>query len=184
MPILENCAVYFVRCNKDFPSKTFNEENPTWEVQIRTTDKKQKKEWEDLNLAVKSVIPDEGDPFWRVSLRKKSLKKDKNTGDMVPTMPPACVDGNLDPVDPDTIGHGSIANVEIFQYEYTKKGSTEKAVGTVLRGMQVTTHVVYKPKPFTPGPAFAKTETTRIMPKAETAESNDSEDITEDDVAF
>jgi hypothetical protein len=181
MPIFQNCTVFFVRCDPRFPSKVFNEDNPTWEIQLRTTDKAQKKEWENANLPVKSVLPDEGDPYWRVALRKKSLKKDKTTGEMVPTKAPTVVDGNLDPIEPNSVGNGSICNVDVFMYEYPKKGTTEVATGCVLRGIQVTTHVVYKPKPFVIGPAFEKTETVRIVPPPKGA----TEEIDpEDDVAF
>lgn len=138
MPIIKNAEVYFCKVNPTRPNAKFNKKNPTWEVQIRTTSKEQKKDWEKLNLAVKAVVPDEGEPFFRVNLRKKSIKEDGE-----PSSPVTVVDGKLDPINPDSIGNGSVANVRIFQYEYSNEG--KKGIASVLMALQLTKHIVYAP---------------------------------------
>ena len=139
MALIKNVEIYFAKLNPKRPNPKFNKENPTWEVQIRTTDKEKKKEWETLNLAVKAVVPDEGVPYYRVNLRKKSIKEDGDN-----SSPVSVVDGKLNPIDPDSIGNGSIGNIRVFQYEYTNAGN--KGIASVLMGMQLTKHIVYTPQ--------------------------------------
>lgn len=139
MPILKNCELWFVKADR--PNNKFNKKNPTWECQIRTTDKEVKKVWESHSLNVKAVIPDEGAPYYKVNLRKKSIKEDGEPASRIDV-----VDGRLKPLDPNTIGNGSIGNIRIFQYEYPREGGG-KGVASVLMGIQVTKHIVYKPRP-------------------------------------
>lgn len=141
MTILRDCELHFVKLDPKRPNNKFNKQNPTWEAQIRTHSKEQKKEWEALNLPVKAIVPDEGEPYFRVNLRKKSIKVDGER-----SSPVNVVDGKLNPIDPNTIGHGSIGNVRIFQYTYEKPDGTEGIV-SVLMGVQVTKLLVYTPKP-------------------------------------
>lgn len=136
MPIIKGAELYFSKLNPKRPNSKFNKKNPTWEVQIRTEDKAKKKEWEDLGLAVKAVIPDDGLPYYRVNLRKKSIKEDGEN-----SSPVSVVDGKLNPVDPDSIGNGSIGNIRIFQYEYTNEG--KKGIASVLMAVQLIKHLVY-----------------------------------------
>jgi hypothetical protein len=138
--IIQNTEVWFVKANPARPNNKFNKKNPTWECQIRTSDKDVKKAWEAMKLSVKAVVPDEGSPYWRVNLRKKSIKEDGEA-----SSPVKVVSGSLKPLDPDTIGNGSIANVRIYQYEYDKEGGG-KGTANVLMGIQVLKHIVYVPK--------------------------------------
>ena len=136
--------LYFCKLDPERPNAKFNRENPTWEVQIRTTDREVKKDWESKGLLVKAVVPDEegASPYWRVNLRKKSIKNSGEKSSPVPV-----VDGKLRPLDPNTIGNGSIGNIRIYQYEYPKKDKTGKGIVSVLMGVQIIKHVVYTPKP-------------------------------------
>jgi hypothetical protein len=141
MPIIKDCELWFCKLNPKRPNNRFNKENPTWECQIRTKDKSVKKIWEEFSLPVKAVVPDDGEPYFRVNLRKKSIKEDKE-----PASPIRVINGKLEDIDPDTIGNGSVGNIRVFQYEYpNKKGG--KGIASVLMGIQVTKHIVYKPKP-------------------------------------
>lgn len=130
MTIINNCELWFAKLGK--PNNKFNKENPTWELQIRTSDKAVKSAWEGLNLAVKGIVPDEGPPFWRVNLRKKSIKADGS-----PAAPIKVVNGKLEEIDPNSIGHGSIGNVRIFQYEY-QDAKKQTKIASILMGVQVT----------------------------------------------
>ena len=143
MAILKNCEIHFAKLDPKRPNSKFNKKNPTWELQLRTYSKEQKKEWEALNLGVKVIMPDDDDekPFFRVNLRKKSIKENGEASE-----PVRVVNGALENIDPNTIGNGSIAHVRIFQYEYPKEGGG-KGIATVLMGIQLVKHIVYTPKP-------------------------------------
>jgi len=164
MPIINNAEIWFAKLDPKRPNNKFNKTNPTWECQIRTTDKSVKKEWEAMNLPVKAIVPDEGETYFRVNLRKKSIKVDKE-----PASPVTVVNGSLEEIDPNTIGNGSIGNIRIFQYDYTKKDGSPGVV-SVLMGVQITKHLVYKPKPR--GDEFS-------MAEFETIDADDADDSDE-----
>ena len=136
--ILQNCEIWYAKLNPKRPNRRLNKENPTWEVQLRTTDKNVKKDWEDKNLNVRAIVPDEGEPYFRVNLKRKSLKADGT-----PNNPPEAVYGKGKPVDVDTIGNGSIANVRIWQYEYTDKLG-KKGIASILDAIQLVKHIVFE----------------------------------------
>jgi len=143
MAILKKCEIWHIRLDPKRPNSKYNKKNPTWELQIRTRDKEQKKAWEELNLPVKAVIPEGDDekPYYRVNLRKKSIKKDGE-----PSSPVGVKDGALRDIGPNTIGNGSIANIRVFQYQYPKEDGTQ-GVASVLMGIQVTKHILYEAPP-------------------------------------
>jgi len=146
--ILSNVELYFAKLDPANPNSRFDKDNPTWEVQIRTKDKAVAKEWKDNNLR---VTPDENDEgvFYRANLKKKSKKRDGS--DMAPVN---VVAGDLSPVNPLTIGNGSIANLSVFQYDY--KVSGKEGIASMLMGVQITTLNEYTPRPKEGG--FAPTE--------------------------
>jgi hypothetical protein len=137
--ILSNVELFFAKLDPANPNSRFDKENPTWEVQIRTKDKAVAKSWKDQNLR---VTPDENDDgvFYRSNLKKKSKKRDGS--DMAPVN---VVAGDLSPVDPSTIGNGSIANLSVFQYDYNVSG--KEGIASMLMGVQITTLNEYKPAP-------------------------------------
>ena len=161
--IIKNCELWYAKLDPKRPNSRFSKKNPTWEVQIRTSDKEVVKIWEQSNLKCKPVIPDEGDPYWRVNLKKRSIKSDDTPAD-----PVQVVDGNLDPVNPNSIGNGSIGNIRLFQYDY--ENEDQKGVASILMGIQLTKHILYKPKP---GESFEETETEIIAPSEEEMEDDD-----------
>jgi hypothetical protein len=138
MAIIKNAELWYTKLDPKRPNARFDKNNPSWEAQIRTTSKEQKKEWEELGLRVSAVIPDEDDakPFYKVNLRKRKYRADGTEGEA-----PDVVDGNLQPVDPNTIGNGSIGNIRIYQYE-SKQDST-KLVSVLMR-IQLVKHIVYQ----------------------------------------
>jgi hypothetical protein len=165
MSFLNNVKLYFVKCDPKRPNAFYNKENPTWEVQIRTHDRVQAKEWESQGIPLKVVIPDpekddaetvKAGPYWKTVLRKRSKKKDDDGNLTIANGPVEVMDGHLNDIDPNTIGNGSIGNLRIFQYDYPKGEGTGTA--TVLMGIQVTTHKLYTPTRET----FGQTETVRI----------------------
>lgn len=167
MALIKNAELYFAKLDPKRPSAKYNKENPTWELQIRTQDPEQKKQWEGLDLKPKLIVYSErdtehaGEPIlvngkkqWRVNLRKRSLDKDKE-----PTNPVEVVDGNMEKVDPNTIGNGSIGNLRIYQYVY----GDENKVATVLMKVQLVKHIVYVRKPSDDD--FEMLETETILPE-------------------
>lgn len=158
MAILENCEVHFLRANPKFPNAKYDKENPTWEVQLRTTDVAQMKQWDELGIPVKAIIPKENPtkPYWRAMLKKHITKKDGTAAS-----PVEVINGKREAVDPDSVGNGSVGNVRIFQYPYPKKGGGQ-GVASVFMGLQLTKHMVYKRPPRDSG--FGETETETIDP--------------------
>ena len=179
MAILQNVTINFVKCDPSRPNAQFSKKNPRWEVQVITDNIDVKNQWAALGLRPKLIQYKEGDPKegepilntagnkqWKLGLSKNSLKDENGT--MVPATPPEVVDGNKNPVDPNTIGNGSVANVRVYLYEYpSTKEPGKMATGHILMGIQVVRHIVYTPKP---REEFGTTETERIVPVAETAE--------------
>jgi hypothetical protein len=150
MAILKNVELFYPRLDPKKPNAKFNKDQPTWEVQLRTRDKKVKAEWTKLNLKPKTVEDDDG-VFYSVSLRKKSKKKDGT-----PNQPVNVVDGGLNQIDPMSIGNGSVGNVRIFQYEYGDEGK----IASMLMAIQITKLNEYVPKGG--DDEFEMTETTVV----------------------
>jgi hypothetical protein len=137
--IIRNAEMFFVKLDPSRPSATFNKDNPTWEAQIRTRNKQQAKEWKELNLKVTPKEDDDG-IFYAANLKKKSKKRDGT--DMVA---PNVVAGDLSPIDPKTIGNGSIGNLSVYQYGYDVNGKS--GIASMLMGVQITTLNEYTPRP-------------------------------------
>lgn len=171
---MKNAEMWFAKLDPKYPNARINKDNPTWELQLRTDDAEQKKEWEALGFKPKLIVgkegeDNEGEPVlnkkgkkqWRVNLKRKSLKLDKSTKEMVPNEPVKVVNGHLEDIAANTIGNGSIGNIRIFQYEYDKVDGT-KGLASVLMGVQVKKHIVYTPK--ARDDHFDMEETETIMP--------------------
>jgi hypothetical protein len=141
MAILQNVRIFKMRCDPKRPSTFFDPEKPTWSVQIRTTDPQQKAEWEAHGVKAKlmiypegheregeAMLTEDGKREWRATLRKRAKKQDGTDS------PPVEVKGgNLIPLDPLTVGDGSVGNVRLFQYTYGKENKT----ANVLVGVQI-----------------------------------------------
>jgi len=168
MAILHDCEIWFAKLDPAHPNNRYNKENPTWEVQLRTKSKEQKAEWEALGIKVVAHREDDDGPvlYYRANLRKKSKKADGEDGSIV-----GVIDGECDPVDPNTIGNGSIANIRIYQYNYSDAESGKSGKATVLMGVQLTKHIVYTPKPRED--EFKKAKTERVVPADEDAEAGE-----------
>lgn len=147
MAILNNCELFYARLNPERPSARFDPENPTWSVQLRTKDKAQRKQWLELGLRVKTVVDEDTDEVsHRVNLSKRAKKK---SGE--PANPVSVLDSQLKPLDPAIIGNGSIANVRVHTYEFTRPDGTPGKAAE-LRAIQVLKLVKYDP------PAYADDE--------------------------
>jgi hypothetical protein len=164
MAILKNCELFYPRLDPKKPNARFNKDNPTWEVQIRTKDKKVKAEWVKQNLRVKTNDADDG-VFYSVTLRKKTKKADGSANE-----PVKVVNGSLENIDPMSIGNGSVGNVRVFQYEYGE----EKKIATMLMAIQITKLNEYIPKPSED--EFEMTETQVVKISDNNDDSDDEDD--------
>lgn len=175
MAILPDVELWYAKLDPNRPSARFNKKNPTWELQIRTTDRAVVAQWKEVGLKPKAVIPDEEGavPYWRVNLRRKSIKADGSPADA-----PDVIDGQKKPVNPNSIGNASRGNVRVFQYPFTNAENGEKGLATVLMGVQLTKHVVYEAKER--DDEFGETE-TEIVPLSDPDDDDeDFEAITKD----
>ena len=163
MAILKNVELFYPRLDPKKPNARFNKEQPTWEVQIRTRDKKVKNEWVALNLKPKTVEDDDGKVFYSVTLRKKSKKKDGEVN-----QPVKVIDGGLNDINPMSIGNGSVGNVRIFQYEYGDEGK----IASMLMAVQITKLNEYIPKASDDEFEMTETEIVRVAD----ADGGDDED--------
>ena len=120
----------------DSPVNPFNAEYPHWEIQIRTRDKDQSKEWKNHGLHVTLKEDDDG-TFYQVNLKRKAFTKD---GKERP--PVQVVDMQLMPVDRSIVGNGSVGNVQLDTYEYTMNGKT--GTGFSIKAIQIKRLVEYK----------------------------------------
>lgn len=137
--LISNAELWFPRLVPEYPNKKYDRQNPSWEIQIRTADPEQRKEWESQGLNMKAVVPDDGSPpFWKCTLRKKQFNSEGEE-----RAPVEVVGGDKKPIDPGTIGNGSVGNVRVYQYEYGE----DKRTASMLMGVQLTKHIVYKRKP-------------------------------------
>lgn len=153
MALLSNVEISFVRCDPKFPNAKMDKKNPKWECRISTTDPAQREEWLAKGVKAKLVVekegsPNEGEPIlkdgkrqWSTVLSKRSKK---SSGEA--QSPVEVVDGNKEPVDPNTIANGSIANLRLYQYDYEKADGTP-AKANVLMGIQLVRHIVRKVTP-------------------------------------
>jgi len=136
MPVLKNCEMWYVKCNPEKPDTRFR---PRWAVQIRTTSREQKKEWESFGIKVTTKDPDEGPMYYQATIGRGVFKADGVTKRKAVEV----VDAEMNPFNPDTIGNGSIGNVSVFQYNSVYEGKSRTA--NMLSGIQVLT--VIKPDP-------------------------------------
>lgn len=210
MAIIENAELWFAKLDPARPDPSFDKENPSWQVQIRTADKKVAKQWKDMNLNVKPLkrkkvdesgevvrdeldepiyepmVDDKGRPYFGVNLSKKSKKKDKTANN-----PVNVIAGDLSPVDPRTIGNGSVGNVRVYQYE-TKDAKGEPRISSMLMSIQVTLLKEYEPKSsqdeFAPTAykvvKVADNQENEGMSSVSKGKNKPAEDIDEDELAF
>jgi hypothetical protein len=164
LAILKNVAVYFCKLKK--PSAKFDKENPKWELQIRTSDLAKKAELEALGLKPKLMMDSSDEPIldennkkqYRVNLQKGSIKKDGT-----PSKPIEVIDGRHNPIDPTSIGNGSIVNIILYQREFKDAAGKDKISNTPTK-IQVIKHILYVAPPFED---FGEEETETILPDTE-----------------
>jgi len=114
--VIRNAELYWTKMDPENPVKPFDKFQ--WEVQLRTNDKSTAKEWKDRGLPVKQAEY-EGDKFYSLNLKKLAVS---TAGKKL--TPPRCVDGALNPLDPNTVGNGSIGNVQYQPRDWEMGGKS------------------------------------------------------------
>lgn len=137
MAIIRNVEFWYPRLVR--PNAMFDPQKPRWEVQIRTSDMNQYKELMALGLNLKFKQEDDGSQYWFTTLGKRSTKQDGSAA-----TPIEVVDGKKEPINPDTIGNGSIGNIRLFESSYERLGKPAKRFS--LMGVQITKLKLYKSK--------------------------------------
>lgn len=192
MAILENVNLYYARLDPKRPNNAYNKENPTWELQIRTSDPAQMQSWkevgllpklikykddyEDAELAGTPVLTEDGKKQWRVNLQKRSKKADGTAA-----APVEVVNGSLEPINPRTIANESKGNVRLFMREYEQNG--EKKLAPVLMAVQITHLVEYEPSDYEQE-GFNKTTTTVVKAAANNDTGHDDSNDDNDGDSF
>ena len=125
-----NVELHWAKLDPENPVKPF--EAVQWEAQIHTADKAVADEWSKNYLNVK-----EKDGSYYVQLVRNAFKRDGK-----PNNPVGVVGRRLEPIDPNTIGNGSIANVKIYQFNYQMNGG---GVGSRLSNIQIVDLKEYTP---------------------------------------
>jgi hypothetical protein len=179
MAILKNVEVHWARLDPKHPIVPFfpNNDDGTpkpkqWEIQIHTTSKDQKNEFAAMGVKMSPVREDKNDEeskilYWKTSLIRKAVKREKGKPD-VDNEAPSVVNGKNEPLDPTTIGNGSVCNVRVYQREIEVKGI--KKTANTLMAIQVLKHIVYVGEPMEDFDDAGETET--IMPVDDDNESN------------
>lgn len=143
MAIIRDAQIWHPKLHPSRPNMRFAKQDPkggtppTWEVQIRTNNPETQKEWAKIGVRTKMELGEDNKPYWFANLKRKTIKADGTPAD-----PPKVVAADLSPVDPDTIGNGSIGNVQIFQYKSKHESFKGKTVN-VLTGVQIINKIEY-----------------------------------------
>lgn len=147
--ILNGVQIFWVKCDPDNPVEPMDEGKPRrWEAQIRIPldDHTNVDIVKGAKLSFKTITEvGEGEkPYIRLSVHKPITNREGKALKPVDVM-----NGALQPIDPKTIGNGSIANVRLHVYPYelrhkTTNKITKAGVTAMLMGIQVTTLKVYR----------------------------------------
>ena len=127
--VVKGAELWWAKLNADKPVSPFG--TPIWELQLRTRDKAEMKKWKDEGLNVKTEDDDEG-IYYRAQVKRKAIFE--KTGEKM--QPVVVVDAKLMPLEADTLGNGSVGNVQLRTRPYEVGG--RKGISVELKAVQVT----------------------------------------------
>ena len=150
MPIIKNVKLRYAHLRADRPNPRFDKKNPRWEIQVYTNDPEERERLRQQGLLLRlvkhpeghanegePVLNEKGEKEWKLTLSKRSLSKEGK-----PNHPVEVITGAKQPLDPGTIGNGSVGNVRYTTRE-VPDGDKVKVYIT-LQGVQITHHIVYE----------------------------------------
>ncbi len=161
--IVKNVQLYWMN-NLAKPSSPFGEE--IYDLQVRVPKKR-------ANELAEFGKVREIDGMAVINVRKKAFKADGT-----PSKKPTVVDGSKEPIDPRTVGNGSVGNIRLrlndYQILHPKTGKvTKEGTKVNLEGVQVTKLIVFTPTGNGDFNDFDEEDTEII-------DNEDSDDDTED----
>lgn len=150
MPIIKNVKLRYAHLRADRPNPRFDKKNPRWEIQVYTNDPEERERLRQQGLLLRlvkhpeghanegePVLNENGEKEWKLTISKRSLSKEGK-----PNHPVEVITGAKQPLDPGTIGNGSVGNVRYTTRE-VPDGDKVKVYIT-LQGVQITHHIVYE----------------------------------------
>jgi len=137
MPILNNVTLAWVQCDPERPRQYKGTGPFKWSVQVSTSDKKTAEAWaKEYGMKMTPFEGDDGKIHYKSSLSTYAFGKEDGDGKAKPNKPVVVMLMNGDPIDPNTVGNGSVANVNFFV-------SDDKEVRR-LKGIQVKKLIKYE----------------------------------------
>ena len=131
MAIIRNVEIFWVKCDPKNPSRYEGKGPAKWTVQFRVKDKDTKKQLEDLYGFKFSPIEDDvsGKLVYKTTISRYAFRADPSGKENVndPNKPVSVVLGDLSPVDPNTVGNGSIGHIS-FSFKDDKSSRTLKGI--------------------------------------------------------
>jgi len=143
--LIKGAELYFVKMDPKRPVLNYNETGFEWVVQVRTSDKKIAEEWSEnfhINVKYDQVDKKTGKVWHGGNISRMAWKKDspENKFD-----PPECLivkDQVAQPLEPSTVGNGSIGTVKVQLRTWTD-GKKKSGTTCDLLGILVTNLVEY-----------------------------------------
>lgn len=129
MAVIKNVSISWVKCDQDHPDMGYDGESPSWKLNIDSPSDELVTYWKEHNLGGLKTEKDTKKPY--IVIQRKATPFANGDAKEAPSV----VDGHLKPLDPNTIGNGSIANVQFSLYDW--KFKNRKGVAADLMGIQV-----------------------------------------------
>ena len=143
MPVIKDVEMYWVKLDPEYPvAKYLKKTMKEWSLEIRTPDRDVADVWEDeFHLRPKKIKDeDSGKTYYRAKLQKLAIA---NTEDPASKMsyPVEVVGPQLQAINPQTVGNGSIGDVMVSFRDWTFEG--KKGITADLRKVRVKKLVEY-----------------------------------------
>ena len=169
--ILKGATLMFAKLDAKRPVLNYNEDGYEWQLQVRTQDKKQAKQWkEEFHLNVKMDQEDtKTKEIWHTARLARRAYMIEDGKDTMFDPPEVLIveDDVAKPFDARTIGNGSVADVKIQMRSYTykkKEGITADLLGVLVRDLKEYTQV--------PDPEWDLSGGDTVISQAEAPEVN------------
>jgi hypothetical protein len=165
MAIIKNVEIHWVKCDPAKPERYQGKGPAKFSIQLRVKDKKTKESLEkDFGFKFSPMEVDEK-VIYKTSISRYAFASgpDGNEDTSKPNKPVTVILADGTPLDPNSVGNGSIANISMYVKE-DKSGRT-------LKGIQVTKLIKYEPT--------SSQDEFELSDDFEIVESKDS---TEDDI--
>ena len=130
--LLNNVDLSWVKFDPANPDSGFDKKSPQYSCTVQTDNKVDAEAWKKSGMNVKPK--DENNKVvYSVTLKKKIYLDETGKNS---TKPPAVVDKQLQPVNPNTIGNGSKGNVQVRLKPYSYMG--KEGISVQLLAVQIT----------------------------------------------